>query len=131
MRFHVRVPVRFSDLDVMGHVHHTIPLLYLEEARAAYWREVAGRQLVEEIDYVMGEVTVRYHRSIGYPGMVDVGVRVAELGGKSFRMEFEIRDAAGELLVNGATTQVLFDYDTRASIAIPDELRARITAYEG
>ena len=43
MRFHHAVAVRFRDLDAMRHVHHTAPLLYIEEARAAYWRAVAGR----------------------------------------------------------------------------------------
>ena len=131
MRFRLRVPVRFRDLDALGHVHHTAPLLYLEEARAAYWREVAGRQRVGEIDYVMGDISIRYHRRIGYPATVEVGVRVAELGTKSFRMEFEIRDEAGELLVSGSTVQVLFDYGSGGAAPIDAALRARLLAYEG
>ena len=131
MRFHLRVPVRFRDLDALGHVHHTAPLLYLEEARAAYWRQVAGRELVSDIDYVMGDVAIRYHRRIEYPATVDVGLRVVELGTKSFRMEFEICDADGELLVSGATVQVLFDYGSGAAAPIDDVLRARLLAYEG
>lgn len=130
MRFLHSVPVRFRDLDALGHVHHTAPLLFLEEARAAYWRTVAGRADVGSIDYVMGDVAVRYHRRIPYPATVVVGLRVAELGGKSFLMEFEIRDEAGELLVSGSTTQVMFDYAAGASMPISDELRARIEAYE-
>lgn len=124
------MPVRFRDLDALGHVHHTAPLLYLEEARAAYWREVAGRDGVDAIDYVMGDVAVRYHRRIPYPATVVVGVRVAELGGKSFLMEFEIRDEAAQLLVSGSTTQVMFDYAAGATVPIDDALRARISAWE-
>jgi acyl-CoA thioester hydrolase len=40
--FRTSVPVRFRDLDAMGHAHHTLPLIYLEEARAAFWRELKG-----------------------------------------------------------------------------------------
>lgn len=130
MRFLHTVPVRFRDLDALGHVHHTAPLLYLEEARAAYWRAVAGRGGVGSIDYVMGDVAVRYHRRIPYPATVAVGVRVAELGSKGFLMEFEIRDEAGGLLVSGSTTQVMFDYEAGTSKPIDDALRARIEAWE-
>lgn len=130
MRFLHSVAVRFRDLDALGHVHHTAPLLYLEEARAAYWRTVAGRSGVEHIDYVMGDVAVRYHQRIPYPATVMVGVRVAELGSKSFLMEFEIRDEAGALLVSGSTTQVMFDYAAGATMPIDDALRTRIESYE-
>jgi acyl-CoA thioester hydrolase len=131
VRFHQRVPVRFRDLDAMGHVHHSVPLLYIEEARAAYWRAVAGRETVADIDYLMGEVSLRYHRPIRYPDDIDVALRVSELGTKSFRMEYEVRSGTGELLVSGTSVQVLYDYAAGRSVPIPATLRARIEAYEG
>ncbi len=42
-RFRYAVDVRFRDLDPMGHAHHSLPLIYFEEARAAYWRDVVGQ----------------------------------------------------------------------------------------
>lgn len=122
--------VRFRDLDSMGHAHHTLPLVYLEEARAAYWREVAGRQGLRDIDYVMAEVTVRFHRRIEWPGRLDVGLRVSRLGEKSFEMEFEILDEEGVPVSSGRTVQVFYDYDEGESRPLPDELRTRIEAFE-
>lgn len=130
MRFHLRVPVRFRDLDALGHVHHTAPLLYLEEARAAYWREVVGRPAVADIDYVLGDISIRYHDRIRYPATVDVGVRVAEMRGKSLRMEFEIRAEDGTLLVSGSTVQVMFDYGAGKAVGIGEEVRERVAAWE-
>jgi acyl-CoA thioester hydrolase len=129
-RFRRRVDVRFRDLDAMGHAHHTLPLVYLEEARAEYWRLVAGRPALRDIDYVMAEVTVRFHERIEWPARVDVGLRVSRLGGKSFEMEFEIRGEDGALLSSGRTVQVCFDYDAGASRPIPTELRERIERFE-
>src|SRR4051812_31281824 len=106
------VQVRFRDLDPMGHVHHSVPLLYFEEVRAAYWREVAGRADVQAIDYVMAGFTVRYHARTHYPETLRVSVRVSRLGGKSIEMEYESRSGStGELLVSGHSVQVMFDYD--------------------
>ena len=114
----------------MGHVHHSVPLLYIEEARAAYWRAVAGRETVADIDYLMGEVSLRYHRPIRYPDDIDVALRVSELGTKSFRMEYEVRSGTGELLVSATSVQVLYDYTAGRSVPIPATLRTRIEAYE-
>jgi acyl-CoA thioester hydrolase len=129
-RFWREVPVRFRDLDSLGHVHHSLSLMYLEEARAAYWREVAGRPSVKDIDYVIGEVRVRYHERIQYPGTVRVGVRVSRIGGKSVGMEFEIRSAEDVLLVSGETTHIMFDFDNGSSAAVSAELRDRLQKFE-
>jgi acyl-CoA thioester hydrolase len=130
-RFHREVPVRFGDLDPMGHVHHSVALLYFEDARAAYWREVAGRLTVPDIDYVIGEVRVRYHERIMYPDVIRVGVRVSRIGGKSVQMEYEVRSEAGVLLVSGGTTHVMFDFATGESTMVKEELREKLQKFEG
>ena len=130
-RFWRDVTVRFRDLDPMGHVHHSLSLMYVEDARAAYWREVAGRPTVPDIDYVIGEVRVRYHERILYPDNVRVGVRVSRIGGKSIQMEFEIRSpSSGLLLVSGGTTHVMFDFERGETMDVSPDLRARIEAFE-
>jgi acyl-CoA thioester hydrolase len=130
-RFVREVDVRFHDLDAMGHAHHTLPLIYLEEARAAYWREVAGRESLDGIDYVMAEITVRFHGRIEYPSRLTVGVRVSRIGTKSFEMEFDIRSVDGERKASGRTVQVMYDYANGRAKEITPELRFRIQAYEG
>ena len=129
-RFVHGVDVRFADIDAMGHAHHSRPLLYFEEARAAYWREIAGRPGVGDIDYLLAEAGVQYHGRIEYPQRLDVHARVASIGRKSFVMEYEARSPAGELLASGRTVQVMYDYDKSASMEMPAELRAKIEAYE-
>jgi acyl-CoA thioester hydrolase len=125
------VAVRFRDLDPMHHAHHSLPLLYWEEARARYWREVAGREDVTAIDYVMGELTIRWHHRITYPAALRAGVRVTRLGTKSFDMEYGLWDADGRLMASGNSTQVLFDYDAGRSTPLDDETRRAIEAFEG
>ncbi|HLU24719.1 MAG TPA: thioesterase family protein [Longimicrobiales bacterium] len=129
-RFVHHVEVRFRDLDVMGHAHHSLPLIFFEEARAAYWREVAGRARVEDIDYIMAEATVRYHARIRYPCRISVRLRTAQIGTKSLTMEYEARTEAGELVAEGRTVQVMYDYGAGRSIPVPEDVRARILAFE-
>lgn len=130
-RFVHDVDVRFRDLDPMGHVHHSLPLMYWEEARARYWREVAGRESVDAIDYVMGEFAVRFHARIRFPARLRAGARVVRLGARSWDMEYGLWDGGGRALASGRSTQVMFDYDAGQSKPLGPETRRRIEAFEG
>ena len=130
-RFHHPVTVRFRDIDVGGHAHHSEALMYFEEARWAYWREVLGRGSLDDVDYVLAEARIRWHQRVLWPQTVTVGVRVSRLGRKHFDLEYEVRGEDGTLLVSGSTTQVMFDYETRRSTRMPEELRARLDAFDG
>ena len=130
-RFQHPVQVRFQDIDVGGHAHHSRALSYFEEARAAYWREVAGRRTPEDVDYILAEARIRYHARVLYPDRLTVGARVSVLGKKHFVMEYEVRSSGGQLLVSGSTVQVMYDYGAGASQRIPAGLAERIRAHEG
>lgn len=125
------VEVRFRDIDMGGHAHHGEALIYMEEARAAYWRTVAGRPGLDDIDYVVAEVTVRYHQRVLWPDTLDVGVRVTRMGRKHFEMAYEVRSPERGVLATGKTTQVMYDYASGKSKRISDEMRARIEGLDG
>ncbi len=134
-RFRHAVDVRFRDVDAMGHVHHSLALVYFEEARAAYWRDVAGQPGLDDIGYILAEVGVRYHARIRYPSRPLVGVRTSRLGTRSFTMEYALwlpsgTPGAEDLLASGHTVQVMFDYAAGESCVIPDDVRGRIREYE-
>jgi acyl-CoA thioester hydrolase len=129
-RFRRAVEVRFRDIDVMGHAHHSLPLIYFEEARAAYWRDVAGRADVQSVDYIIAEFTVRYHARILFPDTLEVSLRTSRVGTKSFEMDYEVRSGAGELLASGHSVQVMYDYAAQRAKDIPVDVRTRIESYE-
>lgn len=130
-RFRHPVVVRFKDIDAGGHAHHSEALVYFEEARAAYWRRVAGRPGLEDVDYIMAEAQIRWHRRVFWPQTLSVGVRVTRLGKKHFEMEYEVLGEDEELVQSGRTVQVMYDYAAQTSVRIPVETRAAIEALDG
>lgn len=130
-RFRHPVEVRFRDVDIAGHAHHSVALVYVEEARAAYWREVVGREGLDDVDYILAEARLRYRARVLWPDRLEVGVRVSRLGRKHFEMEYEVRSGEGELLVSAHTTQVMYDYDLGRSKSLPSDVREAIEGYEG
>ena len=130
-RFHHAVEVRFKDIDIGGHAHHSHALVYFEEARAAYWREVVGRQGLEDIDYILAEATIKWHQRVLWPARLDVALRIPLLARKHFVMEYLVTSPEGVALVSGSTVQVMYDYEARASKRVPEDVRAAITGRDG
>ena len=130
-RFRHPVEVRFKDIDIGGHAHHSHALVYFEEARSAYWRDVVGRTGEGSIDYILAEAAVRWHQRVLWPARLAVSVRVSLLGRKHFVMDYLIDSPVGERLVSGTTVQVMYDYSVRASKRLPEDVRNPILAFEG
>ncbi|HSW30891.1 MAG TPA: thioesterase family protein [Longimicrobiales bacterium] len=130
-RFRHSVVVRFRDIDVGGHAHHSEALVYFEEARSAYWREVVGKGGLDGVDYILAEAEVRWHRRVLWPQTLSVGVRVSRLGRKHVEMAYEVVGEEGERLQSGRTVQVMYDYAAGEATRIPDAVRAAIEALDG
>lgn len=114
----------------MGHAHHTLPVIYFEEARAAYWREIAGRAGVLDIDYVLAEIRVQFKQRVWYPATLTVRAGVTHVGNASFTMAYELADQEGAVLATGESVQVMYDYTKSKAMRMPDDVRARIERYE-
>lgn len=130
-KFSHPVDVRFQDIDIGGHAHHSRALIYFEEARSAYWRDVVGRPGLDDVDYILAEASIRYRARVLYPSRLDVRVGVVRMGRKHFEMAYEVRDAEGELLISGSSIQVMYDYERGVTKAVPEDVRARIEQHEG
>lgn len=130
-RFHHPVEVRFRDIDIGGHAHHSEAFMYFEEARAAYWRTVARQAGLDGIDYIMAEASVRWHKRVLWPQTLSVGVRVSRLGRKHWEMEYEVLGADEERLITGRSTQVMYDYRAGGTQRIPEGIRAAMDAFDG
>jgi len=124
-RLTVEVPVRFRDIDALGHVNNAVYLTYLENARIEYCGRVFGMRKVAEIDFVIARVEIDY-RGASYVGeTLVVGVRVSSLGGASFEMEYRVEDKVSQRLVAQAKTiQVFYDV-ALARPKRPDEERIK------
>lgn len=131
-KFHFDVPVRFSDLDLLGHVNHVAYLDILENARIAYYYQVMGLQSPREIQFVMADLHIRYAASATLGQTIRVAFRMAWLKRSSSGFRFEMRNAAtGGLLAEGDGVQVYMDLTTNAAQALPDDFRQHVERFEG
>ena len=136
--FPVKAPVtvRFSDVDIMGHVNNARYLSYFEQARVEYYkrlklldlRKMNGRSA---FGFIVGEITIKFHAPATIDETLIVGIRVAELRTKAYRMEYEIHEKKSKrLIATGTSVQVMYNYKKEKTIPIPPNLRRRIMRLE-
>lgn len=127
--FETAVPVRYRDIDDMGHVNNAVYVTYLEEARLDYFREVLGERM-HDVPSVVANHTLDYRRSVTLDDDVTVAVRVRDLGETSVTLAQEVR-ADGEVAVSAETTLVVLDPESHEPTAIPADVREAFAAFEG
>lgn len=125
--FILPITVTFGEIDAFGHVNNAIYLTYFERARVDYALKLLGTRALHDLHFILAEATVTYLRPAYFGDELALGVRVSEIGGKSFVMEYGLsRRSDGELLARGRTVQVWFNYETRRSERVPDRFRAAV-----
>lgn len=130
------VEVRFVDIDAMGHVNNANYATYFEEARVAYFRtalsgELANRQLGSAFPFILLDLYCRYLSPVRVGEVLEVGIRLSRLGGKSFDFEYLISARAdGRAVATGRTTQVYYNYEEQRTEPVPEDLRAAFARIE-
>ena len=120
-----QVRIIFGDTDKMGVVYYANYLRFFESARAALLRErgLTGRDLDQlGVGFPVTEAHCRYRKPAYYEDLLDVDIRIAELGAVRVRFEYEIRRDS-ELLVDGYTVHACVRGDSGRPVRVPEAIR--------
>lgn len=123
---HYPVHVRFSDVDVYGHVNNVKYFEYLQEARIRLLVD-RGRELGDGYHFVVAQSDVDYRRPLLFRREpYDLRTWVAHLGRTSVVFESVIRDGdheGAEVLARARVVGVCLDSATGRPAPVPGHLR--------
>jgi acyl-CoA thioester hydrolase len=118
--------VRYAETDQMGIVHHGTYIVWFEEGRSTWSRQLGCPYAdFERAGYllVVSEVCARYIAPARYDQEVTVRTWVSQVRSRVIRFEYEVVDAeGGEILVTGFSTHICLDRH-RKPARIPEEWR--------
>jgi acyl-CoA thioester hydrolase len=121
--------VRFSDVDVYGHVNNVKYFEYYQEARIAFVLSLAGELFdVESTNrQVVARIDVDYRRPLLFrPEPYAVQTWVTRIGTSSYTLGCRIVDDHETVYSTAEVTLVAFDVATQGSRALTDVERERL-----
>jgi acyl-CoA thioester hydrolase len=130
-RFRIETEIRYSDLDPNEHVNHARYLIYLEEARLAFRRQLdRDLGLPEQVTWPIAELTIRYVRSATYPGSLVVELGPIHVGRTSFTLGYGVfdRDRCVAVAMNRS---VCVDRATGRPVPIQQTMAVRLRQMSG
>jgi acyl-CoA thioester hydrolase len=120
----VRIPIRWRDLDVLGHVNQSVYHELLEECRAG----VLGRLGDNAFPLVLVHIDIDYRAEVRKDhDWVEVTSRVDHIGTKSVRLVERIERSDGVVATEGHAVLVAWDVESRTSRALTDRERSALS----
>jgi acyl-CoA thioester hydrolase len=123
------IPIRWGDMDAMGHVNNTLYFRYMEIVRIEWLFREAGPPDMGGEGYVIANAFCNFLRQLEYPGDILAKHYAANPGRSSFDtfITLERTDQPGALYASGGATVVWLDIPSGKSAPMPDWLRRLVT----
>jgi acyl-CoA thioesterase FadM len=115
--------VEWPDTDAAGHYHHSTVIRWVEAAEAVLHDRLGLLDLFGAVPRVRYEVD--YLARLWFRDLVDVSLRVQDVGRSSLRYAFEVR-RGDEVAARGAMVVVSSDPDVGGTTPWPDDVRATL-----
>jgi acyl-CoA thioester hydrolase len=130
-RYSAVARVWFSDTDAQGVVYYGRYMPYFDLARTEYHRHL-GRVHLGNVDFAMRALTVEYLAGAKFDDLLEIFVRVERIGRTSITYDhaaYRVED--DPLMATAKATLVCIALDERRAVAVPDEFRSKVEAFEG
>lgn len=122
-----RIPIRWGDMDAMGHVNNTVYFRYMEQTRISWFDALVPQEEAwKGTGIVIANAACNFKRPLNYPGTVEVRLLVGRPGGSSVPTFYEMR-LADDLYADGAATVVFIDMRSQKPVRIPERIRSLLS----
>lgn len=123
--YEMTLPIRWGDMDAMGHINNAVYFRYMETARIDWLHSIGCQPNVQGEGVVIVNAFCNFHRQFEYPGQILLKTYVSSPGRSSFEswVTMEKVGEPGELYATGGATTVWVDFPKQKSMPLPDWLR--------
>ena len=123
--FEMLIPIRWGDMDAMGHVNNTIYFRYMESLRIEWFNSIGCVPSMSATGPIIINAFCSFIRQLEYPGEVLAKHYVANPGRTSFDtyLTLERTDQPGVIYSEGGAKTVWVDFPKQKSVPLPDWVR--------
>ena len=126
--FELEMPIRWGDMDAMGHVNNTVYFRYMEQLRISWFDTLGFRLEPAGEGPLIVNASCTFLRQLEYPGTVLARQYVGAVGRSSFETFVDMMrtDDPGTVCAQGAAKVVWVDHSRRKSVPLPGHARQAI-----
>ncbi len=122
------IPIRWGDMDAMGHVNNTVYFRYMEQVRVRWYERMFGALSgAREFGIVIVNASCNFRKALTYPGMAEVRMFLANPGRSSIDSLYEIA-MDGAVYADGAARIVFIDVQRNKALRLPETVSALVAA---
>jgi len=121
--YQLSFPIRWGDMDALGHVNNIMYFRYFEQARLDWYESLGSTALgTESSGFVIVDNHAEYLKPLIYPANITVSMGAHSPGRSSFITSYTICDE-NQLYTVGSAKVVWVDISKNKSIPLPDNIR--------
>ena len=126
--FEMVLPIRWGDMDAMGHVNNTLYFRYLETVRIEWMRSIGCEPDPKGEGPVIVNAFCNFYKQLEYPGDVVATMYVSDPGKSSFESWCTLRraDDPETVYAAGGATTVWVNFPAQKSAPMPEHMRRHL-----
>lgn len=123
------IPIRWGDMDAMGHVNNTVYFRYLETVRINYFQSIGCEPNPKGQGPVIVNAFCNFYKQLEYPGDVLAKMYVSDPGRTTFESwcTLELVTQPGVIYAAGGATTIWVDFPMQKAVSLPDNIRALVS----
>jgi acyl-CoA thioester hydrolase len=123
-------PVRWGDMDALGHVNNTEYFNYASETRIDWINELGHNMIDDGVGPVIVHTECTFLKSVVFPAQIVDDMYLEKMGTSSFTARHEIRvEGDADLYAETRSTIVWVNYSEGKSVPLPEWLRQELVKY--
>jgi acyl-CoA thioester hydrolase len=123
------MPIRWGDMDAMGHVNNTVYFRYLETVRIDWMSSIGCQPDPQGEGPVIVNAFCSFYKQLEYPGDIRVKMYVSDPARATFESWATIErvDQPGVIFAAGGATTIWIDFPLQKSKTLPDWMRQLVS----
>ena len=124
------IPIRWGDMDAMGHVNNTVYFRYLETIRIDWFDKIGFSPDPSGEGPVIVNAFCNFYKQLEYPGDVLAKLYVSDPARTTFESwcTLERTDQPGVIYSAGGATTIWVNFPKQKAVPLPDWVRELVTA---
>jgi acyl-CoA thioester hydrolase len=123
------MPIRWGDMDAMGHVNNTVYFRYLETVRIDWMSSIGCQPDPQGEGPVIVNAFCSFYKQLEYPGDIRVKMYVSDPARTTFESWATIErvDQPGVIFAAGGATTIWIDFPQQKAKTLPDWMRKLVS----